>query len=147
MSAIASKRFTDEFSSALDKVVRVTTQKGDRFTGTLIAYNPSDYSLWLEDVKDDKGTTLSKLFIAGSSLATLEVLEKISGLDLQQLYERIGRVIGSSFVSYHKDAGVILVMDRIRVTKDGVEGTGPLAERVQKIYDEFIRESGEAGKK
>jgi hypothetical protein len=41
------------------------------------------------------------------------------------------------------DAGVIVVMDRIRVTEKGiVEGAGPAAERVQKVFEEFIREKG-----
>jgi hypothetical protein len=41
------------------------------------------------------------------------------------------------------DAGVILVMDRIRVNEKGIiEGSGPAAERVQRVFDEFIREKG-----
>jgi RNA-processing ribonucleoprotein Sm-like component len=36
-----------------------------------------------------------------------------------------------------------VVMDRIRVTEKGiVEGSGPAAERVQKVYEEFLREKG-----
>jgi len=31
-------------------------------------------------------------------------------------------------------------MDRIRVSEKGIiEGTGPAAERVQKVYDEFVK--------
>ena len=41
------------------------------------------------------------------------------------------------------DAGVIVVMDRIRVNERGIiEGTGPAAERVQRVFDEFMREKG-----
>ncbi|MEM2092187.1 MAG: Lsm family RNA-binding protein [Candidatus Bathyarchaeia archaeon] len=33
------------------------------------------------------------------------------------------------------------VMDRIKVTQNGVvEGTGPAAERVQKVYQQFVQE-------
>jgi hypothetical protein len=43
-------------------------------------------------------------------------------------------------VKLSEGAGVIVVMDRIRVSEKGIlEGTGPAAERVQKVYDEFIR--------
>jgi len=40
-----------------------------------------------------------------------------------------------------EEAGVIVVMDKIRVTQKGIiEGTGPAAERVQRVYDEFMKE-------
>jgi hypothetical protein len=38
-------------------------------------------------------------------------------------------------------AGVILVMDKIRLGEKGlIEGSGPAAERVQKVYEEFMKE-------
>ncbi|MCL5067299.1 MAG: Lsm family RNA-binding protein [Thaumarchaeota archaeon] len=40
-----------------------------------------------------------------------------------------------------EDAQAIIVMDRIKVTKDGVqEGTGPVAERVRTIYAEYMQQ-------
>jgi hypothetical protein len=48
-------------------------------------------------------------------------------------------------VRLSESAGVILVMDRIRVSEKGIiEGAGPAAERVQKVYDEFLREQTQA---
>jgi hypothetical protein len=44
-------------------------------------------------------------------------------------------------IKVNEAAGIIVVMDRIRVSEKGlVEGSGPAAERVQKVYDEFIRD-------
>lgn len=136
--ALPSKKFMDEFMMLIDKNVRVTMSNGAKFEGKLIAYNPSDYSIWLSDVRNDKGEFSSKIFIHGNSIWTIEVLE--AGLDLQKLADRLSKVF-PNMVKYYKEANVIVVMDRIRVTKDGVvEGTGPAAERVQKIYEEFIKE-------
>jgi hypothetical protein len=43
-------------------------------------------------------------------------------------------------VKVSEGAGIIVVMDRIRVSEKGIlEGSGPAAERVQKVYEEFIR--------
>jgi hypothetical protein len=40
-----------------------------------------------------------------------------------------------------EEAGVIVVMDKIRITEKGIiEGSGPAAERVQRVYDEFMKE-------
>ena len=52
MAAIASKRFSDELSLILGKRIGVRLVDGAWFEGKVSAYNPSDYSLWLEDVRD-----------------------------------------------------------------------------------------------
>jgi len=138
VSTIASKRFADELSLLLDRNVMVLTSGGIRISGRLIAYNPADYSLWLTDAQTSDGRTISKLFIAGREVLMIEIVEL--GPDLQTLYERINRLF-PNMARYYKEAGVIVVMDRIRVTKDGVvEGTGPAAERVQKVWEEWKKE-------
>ncbi len=140
MSAIASKRFSDEFASLLDKPVRVYLSNGVWFEGKVSAYNSGDYSLWLADARDEKGREIPKLFISGGSIVTIEVVE--AGPDLDRLVEKLEKVF-PNMVRYVKEAGVILVMDRVRVTKDGVvEGRGPVADRVQKIYEEWLQEEG-----
>lgn len=138
MSAIASKRFADEFSSVLDKVVRVYLSNGLWFEGRVAAFNPSDYSLWLYDVRDEKGRSIPKMFVSGGSIVSIEVIE--AGPDLSRLAEKLNKVF-PNMVRYIREADVILVMDRIRVTREGVvEGTGPAAERVKKIYEEWVAE-------
>ncbi|GAF69981.1 unnamed protein product, partial [marine sediment metagenome] len=40
------------------------------------------------------------------------------------------------------DAGVIVVMDKIRVNESGViEGSGPAADRVRDIHQRFVNEA------
>jgi small nuclear ribonucleoprotein (snRNP)-like protein len=140
LAAIASKRFSDEFSSLLDKLVRVNLVNGGSLEGRLSAYNPTDYSLWLSDVRDVSGKLLPKIFVSGRSVMSIEVIE--AGPRLEKLAEKLNRVF-PNMVRYIREADVILVMDRIRVTRDGVvEGSGPAAERVQKVYEEWLTEEG-----
>ncbi|MCS7135950.1 MAG: Lsm family RNA-binding protein [Nitrososphaerota archaeon] len=136
--ALPSKRFSDEFAALIDKVVRVSTVQGIKLEGKLLAYNPSDYSIWLADVKDESGNVIPKVFLSGSNILMIETME--AGIDMQKLAERLNRVF-PNMVKYIKEADVILVMDRIRVTRSGViEGSGPAAERVQKVFEEFVKE-------
>jgi hypothetical protein len=135
-TAIASKRFNDEFALILDKTVKVVASTGV-YTGRVLAYNPGDYSLWMADVKEEKGETYSKLFLAGHSILRVEVLE--TGPDLSQLAERLNKLF-PNLVVYHKESDTIVVMDRLRVTREGVFGEGPAAERVKRVYEEFMRE-------
>ncbi len=143
VSAVASKRFAEEFATLLDKSVTVTLKSGQRIAGRVVAFNQSDYSLWLSDVAVGEGRTVKKLFVSGSEISTIEVVEE--GPDLMGLYERLNRVF-PNMVRYLREAGVIVVMERVRVTKDGLlEGTGPVAERVKKIWEEWRAEARQTG--
>jgi len=93
----------------------------------------------LTNAKGEQGD-IHKLFINGSVILQISSFEK--PFDLQSLGERLERVF-PRMVRVMDDAGVILVMDRIRVNEKGIiEGSGPAAERVQRVFDEFIREKG-----
>jgi len=140
MAALASRRFGEEFASILERVVTVSTSNGRRVTGRVTAYNPTDYSLWLTEATTEDGKSIQKVFISGRSIQTIELVE--AGPDLTSLYERINALF-PNMARYIREAGVIVVMDRIRVTKDGVvEGSGPAAERIQRIWEEWRRELG-----
>jgi hypothetical protein len=44
-------------------------------------------------------------------------------------------------VKLYEDKGFIWVMEKIKVTEKGVvEGAGPAAERVQKVFEQFVSE-------
>ena len=44
-------------------------------------------------------------------------------------------------VKLYEDKGFIWVMEKVKLTEKGVmEGSGPAAERVQRVYDQFISE-------
>lgn len=58
---------------------------------------------------------------------------------MKGLSDRLSKLF-PNMVKYYEDAGFVTVMDRIRVTIDGVEGTGPMVERVKKVYDQYVVE-------
>ena len=65
--------------------------------------------------------------------------------DLQSLADRLERVF-PRMVRVVEGAGVILIMDKIRLSEKGIiEGSGPAAERVQKVYEEFMKEATKTG--
>ena len=137
MSSITiGKRFTDEFTSLLDRIVRIVTTHGV-YEGRLLAYNINDYSIWLADVKNDKGELFPKIFLNGNSIMRIELLER--GPELSKLVDRLNRLF-PNLVAYYPESDTIVVMDRIRVTRDGVVGEGPAAEKVKRVYEEFIKE-------
>jgi len=135
---VAQRKFFGEIAALLDKTVMVATMDGKNYTGTLTGINPETLSLCLSDAKDDKGTVLHRIVLNGSAIAQIFTVEK--PFDLKALSERIEKVF-PTMVRLYEDKGFIWVMDKIKVTEKGVEGTGPAAERVQKVYDLFISET------
>ena len=129
----------EELSNLLQKNVSILTSSGKTFVGTLTGVDTDRMSVCLTNAKTD-GVAVHKLFLNGESILQISSFER--PFDLQSLGERLERVF-PRMVRVMDDAGVIVVMDRIRVTEKGiVEGTGPAAERVQRVFEEFLREKG-----
>ena len=137
MSSLPDRRFMEEITAQLQKVVTVSTNDGKNFTGVLTGMDSHTFNLCLNDAKDESGRLVRKLFLNGSKIIQISSSEK--SFNLQALADRLDKVF-PRMVKFSEGTGVILVMDRIRVSEKGIlEGAGPAAERVQKVYDEFIR--------
>ena len=137
--SVAQRKFFGEIAALLDKTVMVITMDGKNYSGTLAGINPETLSLCLSDAKDKKGTSLHRVVLNGSVVAQIFTVEK--PFDLKALSERLDKVF-PTMVRLYEDKGFIWVMDKIKVTGKGVvEGAGPAAERVQKVYDLFLKEA------
>jgi small nuclear ribonucleoprotein (snRNP)-like protein len=136
--SVAQRKFFMEVAALVDKNVMVTTTTGKTYSGSLIGINPDTLSLCLADAKDEEGKTLHRVFLSGHVVAQIVSVEK--PFDLKALAERLEKVF-PTMVKLYEDKGFIWVMDKVKVTEKGVvEGSGPAAERVQKVYEQFISE-------
>jgi len=136
--SVAQRRFSTEVSGLMDRTVMVVTVDNKTYNGTLIGVNPDNLSLVLADAKDAEGKTVPRLVLSGGTVAKIISVEK--AFDLKGLAERLERVFPRMVKLYDKE-GFIWVMDRVKVTENGVvEGSGPAAERVERVYSQFVRE-------
>jgi small nuclear ribonucleoprotein (snRNP)-like protein len=136
--SIAQRKFFTEVAALVDKNVIVATTTGKTYSGTLIGINPDTLSLCLAEVKDEEGKISHRVFLNGNVVAQILSVEK--PFDLKALAERLEKVF-PTMVKLYEDKGFIWVMDRVKLTEKGVaEGSGPAAERVQKVYEQFISE-------
>lgn len=136
--SMAQRRFNSEVSALMDRTVMVVTVDNKTYSGTLIGVNPSNLSLVLANTKNPEGQIVPRVVLGGSTVAQILSIEK--AFDLKGLAERLERVFPRMVKLYEKE-GFIWVMDRVKVTEEGIaEGSGPAAERVQRVYSQFIRE-------
>lgn len=137
MSSLPDRKFMEEITAQLQRTITVVTTAGKNYTGILSGVDSHSLNICLTDAKDETGRLVNKLFLNGSNVAQIFSTEK--PFNLQALADRLERVF-PRMIRINEGAGIITVMERIRVSEKGiVEGTGPAAERVQKVYDEFIR--------
>jgi len=138
MSA-AERRFLTEVSALVDKTVIVTAVNNKTYTGTLVGINPENLSLCLAEARDEKGQVINRVVLGGNVVAQIIATEK--AFDLKGLADRLEKVFPRMVRLYEKE-GFIWVMDKIKVTENGiVEGSGPAAERVQRVYSAFLSET------
>ena len=138
MASVAERKFMEELAILLQKTVTVQTSSGKSYTGILSGVDANTMNICLSNARDETGQPIHKLFLNGQTV--LQILSVEKPFDLRSLAERLERVF-PRMVKTIEEAGVIVVMDKIRITEKGIiEGSGPAAERVQKVYDEFMKE-------
>lgn len=136
--SVAQRRLTTEVGALVDKTVGIVTTTGKKYNGTLIGINPDNMSLVLAEAKDETGQVFNKIFLNGSIVAQISSTEK--AFDLKALASRLEKVF-PTMVKLYDDKGFIWVMDKVKLTERGVvEGSGPAAERVQRVYEQFMSE-------
>jgi small nuclear ribonucleoprotein (snRNP)-like protein len=137
--SVAKRKFVGELGTLVDKTVMVITVNGKKYSGTLSGIDPDSLTLSLTDARDEKGTQTHKIFLNGSTVAEIFTIEK--PFDLKALSERLEKVF-PTMIKLYEDKGFIWVMEKIKVTDKGVvEGSGPIAERAQRVYDLFAKEA------
>jgi small nuclear ribonucleoprotein (snRNP)-like protein len=135
---VSQRRFLTEVGALVDKIVSVVTVDGKSFMGSLVGVDPDSLNLCLAEAKDDRGRVVHRVVLNGSVVAQILAIEK--PFDLRALADRLEKVF-PTLVKLYEDKGFIWVMEKIKVTEKGVvEGSGPAAERVQKVFSQFMSE-------
>ena len=141
MSDVAAMRiFNRELAAVVGATVEVVINTGKTYAGTLKGIDQNSLSIVLSDVVAEGETHIPKMFIYGSSIVSFSVAEK--EISLEGLAKELEKTFPPGGVQFYPETGVIVVMNRIRVTPEGVDGSGPLKERVEAVANEWLREHG-----
>ncbi|MFP3219998.1 MAG: Lsm family RNA-binding protein [Candidatus Marsarchaeota archaeon] len=136
MSFISTHKFASDITGFQDRKVKVVTTTGKQFEGTLKSVDPDRLHVYLEDAKNEKGEAFPVVFLPGTIVEQIIVEEK--AVDLKALAEILEKTF-PRMVKVDEGGSLIIVADRVRVTTRGVSGVGPTAEKVKKIYEDFLR--------
>ncbi len=85
---------------------------------------------------NEKNKVFPKILIRNSYYHYVTVEEE--PFPMQGLADRIATIFSKGHVNYIEDQNIISILNgKIIVNEDGVRGTGPSADRVKKIYEQF----------
>ncbi len=135
----ASRRLLTELNNLLGKKVTVVLTNGRKYEGTLLGFEHPEYNLVLADAKTEDGETIPRLFIRGQVVA--EIRARITTIfDPREFADYIVKKLGlrPDAVRVYEDAGVVTVFNTIRVTAEGVEGSGPMAAKVSYLLKQYL---------
>ena len=137
MSSILFRKFSEEMVGMIGKRVAAETADGKVYQGVLLGIDDK-----LNIIVDNIGGVDShvyKVVLNGAFVKEIRLVEK--PFDLKALSDRLSKVF-PGLVRLREDIGAIVVMDKIKVTEQGVaEGVGLAVDRVKAVYDEFVKES------
>ncbi|NHJ03373.1 MAG: hypothetical protein EAX90_00995 [Candidatus Heimdallarchaeota archaeon] len=129
--------FNKELADLKDKYITVVSTTGKSFNGLLKSWNPDTFDLCLTNVIEGKNSYF-KVFLRGPTIAEILVNEQPFDLNAlaAELQSRLNLL--EADVKVFNDARIIQVLNKVKVSEKGVEGTGPVADRVRAVFDQFM---------
>ena len=137
MPANPNREFLLELSGLLNKRVKVTMNNEKVYTGVLRGIQDSSLNVVLAEATS-KDESYFRVFITGSNIVEITLAEE--PFDLSGLASELAQMFQPQNVKVIEEAAIIQVLDRFTVSEEGVKGTGPIAERIRKIFDKYKAE-------
>lgn len=137
MPANPNREFLLELSGLLNKRVKVTMNSEKVYTGVLRGIQDSSLNVVLAEATS-KDESYFRVFITGPNIVEITLAEE--PFDLSGLASELAQMFQPQNVKVIEEAAIIQVLDRFTVSEEGVKGTGPIAERIRKIFDKYKAE-------
>jgi len=130
------RQYNTELGLLIDKIVKVYLNDDTFLVGQLKGVS-EDSNLILINVKNDKGKNFPKILIRSNYYNFVSVEEE--PFPMQALADRISTIFSKGHVDYKEDQNIISILSgKIIVDENGVRGSGPSADRVKTIYQQFV---------
>ncbi|MHA1972207.1 MAG: Lsm family RNA-binding protein [Candidatus Hodarchaeales archaeon] len=139
MVGAAKRSYQKEISAFTNKRVAVILKNGKKYIGELKGVNPETLTCVLIKAKrDDDYKEIHRIALNGDQISEIYLEEApfdLMGLkeELEQIFRRPGDV------KVYDEAGLIVVLERVKVSETGVEGSGPVADRVRAIFNRYAQ--------
>jgi len=134
--------FNKELADLKGKYITVVSTSNKVFSGILKAWNPDTFDVCLAKAVEGKNTYF-KVFIRGPTISEILINEQPFDLPALAAALRDRLNLLEADVKIFEDARIIQVLNKVKVSEKGVEGTGPVADRVRAVFEQFMEELAE----
>ncbi|MHA1518811.1 MAG: Lsm family RNA-binding protein [Promethearchaeota archaeon] len=137
-SSTAAREFNKQIATALNSMIKVILEyeyPTHYYTGRLIGIDLNQ-TICLDNARNEKKRKLGKIFIQGSKWVSFVIEGEPFPMD--GLAIRLRKVLPGESIQIGEDNSINVLGGKIKITEKGVEGRGPTAERIQKVFDAFI---------
>ncbi|RLG77440.1 MAG: ribonucleoprotein [Thermoprotei archaeon] len=140
----AVKNLITELVGMLDSKVIVKLVDGTYYEGRLRGIDVGDrltLHLILEDAKSSDGNIYHKVFISGLRVSEIISVEKPL-FDPEEFAALVQQKLNlpPGTIKVFKEAKMVIVYDRYKITENGVEGAGGLASKLYSVWQEYMEE-------
>jgi small nuclear ribonucleoprotein (snRNP)-like protein len=142
--SVTTRSIKADLSLMLDKSVVVKLTNNKTYTGVLSSYEISPFLLSLTNAKDNENNTYYKVLINGEYVS--EILMKNTPIfEPREFASFLEKALGlrQTDIKVYEEAGVVVVLDKIKVSESGVEGSGPMAQKVYDVFNDYIKRKKE----
>lgn len=137
-SSTAAREFNKQIASALQSMVKVVLEHEypmHYYTGRLVGIDTS-HTICLENARNEKNRKLGTIFIQGNKWVSFTI--EGEPFPMEDLAARLRKVLPGEAINISDDNTISILGGKVIITEKGVEGRGPTAERIQKVYDSFV---------
>jgi small nuclear ribonucleoprotein (snRNP)-like protein len=129
------RQYNTELATLVERTVKVYVKDDKFFVGQLKGVS-EDSDLILINAKNEKSKIFPKIMIKSSYYNFISLEEE--PFPMQALADRISMIFSKGHVDYKVDQNIISILNgKIIVDENGVRGSGPSADRVRKIFEQF----------
>ena len=136
---MSAKRILTDLASLIDKTVIVKLSNNKTYSGVLSSFELTPFMIALTNAKDNENNIYYKVILNGNIIT--EILVKTAPLfDPREFAEILSKELNlrSSDIKVYEEVGIVTILDRIKVSENGVEGSGPLAQKVYDVFNAYI---------
>jgi len=137
--ATVSHKLVSEITSWQGKRIKVRLIDGRMYEGVVEAIDHPSFNILLSDAVNEKGEKLYKVLIRGQQISEVIIPQQdIFNVEefARLLQEELKLAPGA--IKVYPEIETVMVFNSIKVTRNGVEGSGPLAQKVYSIFEKYM---------
>ena len=137
--ATASRKLVSEITSWQGKRIKVRLIDGRIYEGVVEAIDHPSFNILLSDVVNEKGEKLYKVLIRGQQISEVIIPQQdiFNAEEFARLLQEELKLAPGA-IKVYPEIETVMVFNSIKVTRNGVEGSGPLAQKVYSVFEKYM---------